>query len=216
MLETPDYSHFTTKDYEKIYEPCEDTFLFLDALEADMAFLNELDPQVIIEIGSGSGLVINFLARHLKNSKKTLFFATDLNPDACRATKRTCIKNSNQHINILNCDFVEPLKDRLGGKIDVLLFNPPYVVTEANELGSHSIEAAWAGGADGREVMNRLFPRIDSLLSANGVFYLVCIKQNKIEEIGELFASIGFSMTVVLNRKAGIEHLFILKIRRKQ
>jgi release factor glutamine methyltransferase len=215
MLETPDYSHFSTSDYEKIYEPCEDTFLFLDALEADIAFLNELRPAFVVEIGSGSGLVINFLAKHLRNSNETAFFATDLNPTACLATQRTCLKNRNHNINILNCDLVTPLQDRLHGKIDVLLFNPPYVVTEAGELGSHGIQAAWAGGVDGREVMNRLFPLIDNLLSPNGAFYLVCIKQNNIEQIGELFSKLGFSMKIVLNRKAGIEHLFVLKICRK-
>jgi release factor glutamine methyltransferase len=216
MLSTPDYSHLTSKDYEKVYEPLEDTFLFLDALEKEIYFLNDLNPEIVIEIGSGSGLVINFLAMHLKNTKnETAFFATDLNKDACLVTQRTCIQNNNDSkINILNCDFVGPLKDRLRKKIDILLFNPPYVVTEDHELGSKSIEAAWAGGLDGRQVMDRLFPQIDDLLSPNGVFYLVCIKQNKIDEIGEFFSSLGFNTSVVMNRKAGIEHLYILKINR--
>ena len=215
MLQTPDYSHFTPKDYDKIYEPCEDTFLFLDALESEISYLNNLNPEVIVEIGSGSGIVINFLAKHLENSRNALFLATDINPSACLATQRTSIKNKNYNINILNCDFVLPLRDRLRQAIDVLLFNPPYVVTEDNELGSNSIEAAWAGGADGRVVMDRLFPMIDSLLSPSGVFFLVCIEQNKIEDIGKLLDQLGFQMTIVMSRKAGIEHLYILKFIRK-
>lgn len=214
MLATPDYSHFSCKDYEKIYEPSEDTFLFLDALEKDIEYLNNLKPELVLEIGSGNGLVINFLAKHLKSKEKILFFATDINKDACLATSRTAAKNLN-HINIINCDLVSPIMDKLEKKIDILLFNPPYVVTEEYELGSKSLQAAWAGGKDGREVMDRLFPLVDKLITKKGVFYLVCIKQNKIESIGEYFDKIGFQMSIVLNRKAGIEHLFILKFIRK-
>ncbi len=211
MLSTPDYSHFTTHDYEEFYEPGEDTFLFLDALEADMKYLNTMNPTVVVEIGCGSGLVSNFLANHLINSKNTLFFATDLNKNACLASGKTSTKNGNI-LNIVNCDLVGPLIDRLEKSIDILLFNPPYVVTEAGELGSNGIEAAWAGGKDGREVMDRIFPLLDRILAKNGIFYLVCIKPNRVEDIGNVLAGFGFKMSVVLNRKAGIENLFVLKI----
>jgi release factor glutamine methyltransferase len=213
MLKTPNYSHFTIKDYETIYEPSEDTFLLLDALEKDINYLNHLKPLFVFEIGSGSGLVINFLAEHLANSKQVLFNSTDINKNACLATKKTSNVNNND-INIINCDLLMPMMDKLNGKIDILIFNPPYVVTEPDELGSKSIEAAWAGGKDGREVMDRLFPYVDNLLSQNGVFYLVCIKQNKIENIEAIFRKSNFEMNVVLNRKAGIENLFILRFNR--
>lgn len=210
MLSTPDYSHFKTEDYEKFYEPGEDTFLFLDALEAEIKFLNSIDPLVVIEIGCGAGLVSNFLANHLNNSKQTLFFGTDLNNNACLATDKTARKNEN-FLNLVNCDLISPMVDRLHKSVDVLLFNPPYVVTEASELGSNGIEAAWAGGKDGREVMDRVFPLLDSILSDNGVFYLVCIKPNRVEDIGNVLKRLGFKMSIVLNRKAGIENLFVLK-----
>ena len=213
MLSTPDYFHFSSKDYEKFYEPSEDTFLFLDALEIDIQYLNGLKPFIVTEIGSGSGVVINFLAKHLENSTSILFFATDLNASACQASQITSDKNLN-HINLVNCDLLTPMMDRLERSIDILLFNPPYVVTENEELGSKNLQAAWAGGKDGREVMDRLFPFIDQLLSPNGVFYLVCIKQNRIDEIQELLEKYGFEMKIVIDRKAGIEHLFILRFNR--
>jgi release factor glutamine methyltransferase len=59
------------------------------------------------------------------------------------------------------------LDKRLSGKIDVLLFNPPYVPCETEELTAvlHSneefgIDAAWAGGKHGREVLDKLLPVI--------------------------------------------------------
>lgn len=42
MGETPDLSHMTSKDYDSVYEPAEDTFLFMDALLADVDTLKRL------------------------------------------------------------------------------------------------------------------------------------------------------------------------------
>jgi len=202
-----------TNDYEKVYEPSEDTFLLLDALERDMNSLNEMRPLFVFEIGSGSGVVINFLAKHLNESKKCLFYSTDINMDACKATQRTSKQNKND-INVVNCDLIMPFMDKMKRKIDILIFNPPYVVTEMNEVGSKSLPAAWAGGPRGRVVMDRLFPFIDSVLTDRGFFYLVCIKQNEIEQIEKLFLELKFCMNLVIERKAGIEHLFILRFNR--
>lgn len=54
-----------------------------------------------------------------------------------------------------------------------------------SQVGSHGIEAAWAGGRKGREVMDRFFPLVPDLLSQRGLFYLVTIKENNPGNTGQ-------------------------------
>lgn len=52
MIPTPSIKHLTRLDFRHVYEPAEDTFILLDALEQDADTLRDnLSPKVIVEIG---------------------------------------------------------------------------------------------------------------------------------------------------------------------
>ncbi|KAJ1311557.1 hypothetical protein OPQ81_010041 [Rhizoctonia solani] len=217
MIPTPDLSHLTKDDFMHVYEPAEDTFLLLDALEEDADRLRVLKPAVCVEVGSGSGCVSAFLGRILEN-EPCLIIATDINTRASKCTEATGRQNS-VSLNAVICDLIQPLKSRLHGQIDVLVFNPPYVPTEDEEVvkaQSHGeIAGAWAGGFDGMAVTNRLLEDLNSVLSPKGCFYLVALKQNDpqgiIARVREQWSLDG---KVILQRRAGREHLFIIRFSR--
>ncbi|XP_022371906.1 hemK methyltransferase family member 2 isoform X1 [Enhydra lutris kenyoni] len=203
---TPLHGHVGRGAFISVYEPAEDTFLLLDALEAAAAELTGVE--ICLEVGSGSGVVSAFLASMI--GPQALYMCTDINPEAAACTLETAHCNK-VHIQPVITDLVKGLLPRLKEKVDLLVFNPPYVVTPPEEVGSHGVEAAWAGGRNGREVMDRFFPLAADLLSPRGFFYLVTIKENNPEEILEAMTTRGLRGTIALSRPAGQELLSVLK-----
>lgn len=204
------------EDFKKVYEPAEDTFLLLDALENDLDILIK-DAQICMECGSGSGTVITALSKAFQraNTVPRIMIATDINMNACKTTRK-CSSYHSQNIEVLRSDLALPLVDRLSQQIDVLIFNPPYVPTEAEEIESTSencLNLSWAGGRNGRELIDRFLkvfvPRL--LSKPRGKAYLVCLDRNDIDELTGLLLINKIRGTVVKERVAGIEHLYVIR-----
>ena len=228
----PFLGHFMYTDYEHFYEPSDDTFLLCDALERDLlpsvlssrcqsssdvnSQQKEKVAMFMLEIGSGSGCVSTFACRMMKeNDVPHVCWATDINPAACAATMKTGTAN-NVLIDVIRSDLVLPLMDQLQGRVDCLIFNPPYVPTPEEEVGGDGIEASWAGGLNGRQVTDRLLPLIPRLLKpAGGACYMVLVDENRPNEIISLMQGLGLKAEIVLKRQARNEALSIAKFSRE-
>lgn len=109
-------------------------------------------------------------------------------------------------------DLAECFCDRLAGLVDLLIFNPPYVATSDSECHARGLQASWAGGTDGTQVIWRFIDQANLLLSPEGQFFLVLEKVNQpnmlIKQIEDKYS---ISCDIVMDRKCGIEHLFIIK-----
>ena len=149
MLPTPSTSHV---NFDRIYEPAEDSFLLLDTLSStsESAFLaHRFDQEVVkaapavLEVGTGSGVVLAFVtahARQILGRTDVLSLGVDINAWACAATKETVSQAScgfsesvrsthstnGMFIGCLNADLSSCFRD---GAVDILIFNPPYVPT---------------------------------------------------------------------------------------
>lgn len=202
----------SVKDLETVYEPAEDSFLLIDVLEADLEDLKAARPTMCLEIGSGSGIVIAALAMALKDHCQSYYMAVDINMDACKITKRTAKQNSVE-VNTVRMDLASCIRsDRV---FDIVVFNPPYVVTSDEEISTKEILfKAWAGGTNGRKVMERVFPRIPDILSNVGTFYLLVIKENDPEHILRIFTNLNMAGKIVGERKVRGEHLYVLRFKK--
>ncbi|KAJ4861114.1 hypothetical protein T069G_06102 [Trichoderma breve] len=231
MLPTPDTSHVP---YERVYEPAEDSFLLLDTLSSssETQFLHDTfssSPAIpfVVELGTGSGVVLAFITAHAKTLFGTSHILTagvDMNAFACRATITTVAKaqadslaeSSNNEIThglylgSVMGDLAAPLRNR---SVDVLVFNPPYTTFDDD---SYLLALSYAGGADGMETTDRLIDGLPEILSERGCAYVLLCAQNKPEVVKERIRAWGDGWraeTVGSSGKtAGWEKLQIVRI----
>lgn len=197
-------------DYEEVYEPAEDSFLMLDALEKELDSLRSLNPLLCLEIGSGSGILSTGLATVMKETN-CAFMCTDVNPVACAATKATARENG-VDLTVVRTNGVDGLLPFLKRvKVDIVLCNPPYVATVDEEADKHDLSAAWAGGDRGMNLTSRVLELLPEVLSEVGACYMVVEQCNKPREVEEFAKSLGLEHSCVLQRKAGRELLSIYK-----
>ncbi|CAI7661540.1 unnamed protein product [Penicillium manginii] len=211
MLPTPDTSHVS---FDTIYEPSEDSYLFLDTLASasESQWLSDRFQKgtssavpFVVEAGTGSGVVLGFVAaqsQKIFGRQDILTLGTDVNRNACMATRETVSRAISTE---QSRDLCSPLRP---GSVDVLLFNPPYVPTDELprlptalendptalkgmstsarfDQDSYFLSLTYAGGADGMETTNRLLDSIPGILSDRGVAYVLLCKQNQPEVVKE-------------------------------
>lgn len=184
-----------------------------------------------------------------------LCLACDLSPHACRVTASTGAANGvGGRLEVVQCDLLDALRARLRGCVDLLLFNPPYVPTPAEEVPApgafalgggeaaresalDTLPAAWAGGENGRQVIDRALPLLAELLrkpcaataaaaadaagagaragrgDGGGVAYMLLLEDNDPADIEAQLRAEGLQCSIVATRQAPCESLMVMRVR---
>lgn len=175
-----------------VYEPSEDTFLLLDAIESFRNFFKR-----VVEVGSGSGIVTLALA---KLSDET--FAVDISDEAVRSTWRKL--KSSPHINtshVIRGDILSMFRD--SPLFDLIISNPPYLPVEG--LGDETIE----GGID---FLKQVISQSKSKITDRGVLVIVASTLTSgLDEILSYLRTEGFNPYIKLSRKLFFEEIIIIE-----
>ncbi|XP_054777908.1 uncharacterized protein LOC129285938 isoform X3 [Prosopis cineraria] len=138
------------------------------------------------------------------------YIATDINPQAVRVTRET-LDAHGVDAELIITDIASGLEKRLAGLVDVIVVNPPYVPTPEDEVGVGGIAASWAGGENGRSVIDKILPVADDLLSEKGWLYMVTLTANNPSEICLHMREKGYASRIVIQRSTEEESLHVIK-----
>jgi release factor glutamine methyltransferase len=172
---------------EDVYEPAEDSFLFAENLKVKRS-------DVVLDLGTGCG-ILGILAA--KQAAQVL--AVDLNPYAIHCAKENARLNGvRSNIAFIQDDLFMAISE--DAKFDLVTFNAPYLPSEDGEAKSW-IGRSWAGGVDGRQVVDRFISEVRTHLKPHGRVLLMQSTLTGVEETIGAFAKRDLRAVVVAKQQ---------------
>jgi len=142
-----------------IYKPAEDSYLMSRILKQQVPPLLKENPNLkFLEIGAGSGIHLQTALNLGVKSEK--IFSSDIDEKAvshCASLGFNCIHSD--------------LFEKIEGKYDIIIFNPPYLPEDARE--PLSSRTSTTGGKKGNEIILRFLQQAKSHLNKNGKIFLI-------------------------------------------
>ena len=168
---------------DNVYEPAEDSFLFAEHL------LNE-SGNYVLDVGAGCGILGVVAAA---NAARVV--AVDINPYAVRCTRENAKSNRViDKFSFIQGDLLAPLNTEEA--FDLILFNAPYLPTARTE-SKYWLERAWAGGRNGRQIIDRFIYQSPNHLMPRGRILLLQSNLSDIKRTLERLSQKGLMVKVV-------------------
>ncbi|MBS3079000.1 methyltransferase [Candidatus Pacearchaeota archaeon] len=153
----------------------------------------------IIDIGSGSGI-------QAKTCKKLGFnniLTSDINPNVIKSLKKQGFKSINSN-----------LFEKIKGKFDLIIFNPPYLPEDKNEPPDS--RHATTAGKQGYEIIIKFLKQAKSHLETKGTILLLFSSLSKPNIIKKQAKALGYGLKLIKKQNLFFEKIFVYKIKRKQ
>jgi len=140
----------------QIYQPAEDSYLLQEVLKKHIKNKN----LKYLDMGSGSGIQTKTLIEiGIPSENMTL---VDINKDAIKNLKKQFPKSKVIHSNLFQ---------KVKGKYDIIIFNPPYLPKEDKEPKDSRL--ATTGGKKGSEIINKFLKQAKKYLAKKGKVFLL-------------------------------------------
>jgi len=183
---------------ECVYQPSDDTYLLLDAVEQLFKLVGPDSINDLVELGSGSGVVTAELLERLGQARAV---AVDISPYAVIETRR--ILGSSPRALVVECDAGTCIRSA-----DLVVFNPPYLPpSEWDHLISRKCDGWYLKALVDPESMYRMC--VEASRIARKAIVAVYSSISPVN-ISECLKSRGFSVDTVIKLKMFFEDLIAL------
>ena len=183
--------------FPEVYQPSDDSFMIARHLAVTTG-------QRILDMGTGCGLLGVLAAL-----KGAVVDAVDINPIAVECS------TLNARINRVSDRFKATFSDLFHSlgceRYDFVVFNPPYLPEDEDDIGSGLLERAWRGGRSGSEVIERFLASVDAHLSPGGQVLMVLSSLSRPEKCIAGFEERGFVVKVVERLRLDFEELTLVR-----
>jgi release factor glutamine methyltransferase len=181
------FGKYTFDVSENVYEPAEDSFLFAENLDIEKG-------AQVLDVGTGCGILAILAAE-----KAASVVAVDLNPYAIRCAKKNSVLNSlRSKMAFVQAGLLTAFNEY--AKFDLILFNAPYLPSDKGEQDSWMVRS-WAGGVNGRQVIDQFISQAPSHLKACGRILLMQSTLANAEETIRKFEEYNLKASIRAERK---------------
>lgn len=164
-------------------------------VEHALSIIDELDAEVVVDLGTGSGVIALSIAHERAGVE---VWATDASPDALDVARANLagIGRAATRVRLAAGHWYDALPHTLRGVIDVIVSNPPYVAADDQlpaEVSEWEPHDALVSGPTGVEAINEILAIAPEWLAPRGA---VVLEIGETQSAAAVAAAIGFSAEV--------------------
>jgi release factor glutamine methyltransferase len=157
----------------------------------------------VVDVGTGCGAIALTIAAEVPSAR---VFATEPSAGA-RAWALRNLARTALRVTLLPGEMLDPLHPALGGAVDVIVSNPPYVPAGdwdglPPEVRDHEPREAVTAGEDGLDVVVTLLEEAPRWLAIGG-WFVIELDESQKEKVAKLLGVIGYADVVVTADLAG-------------
>lgn len=178
-----------------VYEPSDDSFLLADNIQV-------LENERVLDMGTGCGIQ-GIIASKMGG----IVTSSDISEEALKCARK------NAGLNEANITFAKSdLFSAIEGRFDLIMFNPPYLPREPEEI-KDELASTWDGGEGGMEVTFRFIKEVKNYLKDDGRVLLAASTLSIPENPRDIFAKNGLKSKIIGEKPLFFERLYIYMMR---
>ena len=183
-------------------------------VETALSKLIGVSDPLVVDVGAGTGCIAISIAVELPDA---VVYTTDLNPIAIELAERNAIKHDVEiRVPVIKGDLLDGLPEKLKGKLDALVSNPPYIPSDEiddlqPEVAIYEPRGALDGGSDGLKYIRLILEAAREYLRPGG-WMILEVGMGQAEAVIDYAHSLGYVEIEVKKDLAEIERVVSARV----